>query len=100
VLFDAWGLPDTLVATALHHHSPLTAPRDHLLLVALVSIATQLALASGHVYSLEPVTLKRDLATLALLGLTPAYCDEVAGELAERVASLQSVISPQACITA
>ena len=54
VLFDAWQLPDGLIAAARHHHTPEAAPEPHRALVALVSTAATVALAGGFTYSLEP----------------------------------------------
>ena len=54
VLFDAWQLPDALIAAARYHHTPEAAPESHRALVALVSTAATVALAGGFTYSLEP----------------------------------------------
>ena len=54
VLFDAWQLPDALIAAAVHHHWPEAAPEPHRTLVSLVSTAATAALAGGFTYSLEP----------------------------------------------
>jgi HDOD domain len=54
VLFDAWGLPDPLVAAALHHHRPDEARPAHRTLVGLVGDGSLLALGCGFTHSLEP----------------------------------------------
>jgi HD-like signal output (HDOD) protein len=92
VVFQAWQMPDSLVAAAGHHHAPMDAAEQHRDLTALVNLGSNLALAIGHSYTLEPAPIQRNLAAMLWLGLTDADLDAVSAALPARVAELRSAL--------
>ncbi len=92
VLFEAWQVPDSLIAVAAHHHAPTNAPAPHRELTALVSLAADLALEICPGYELETVPLSRDLPAALELGLTAEHLDTVASRLPGRVDELTSAL--------
>jgi HD-like signal output (HDOD) protein len=92
VIFEAWQLPEPLIASARHHHAPLLAPEPHRALAALVNLGANLGLASGNTYTLEPTPIDRNTQIMASLGLSTENLDEVAVHLPERVAQLTAAL--------
>ena len=92
VVFEAWQMPDSLVAAAGHHHGPMDAPEPHRDLTALVNLGSNLGLAIGPGYMLEPAPIERHLPAMLWLGLTDADLDAVAAQLPARVAELGSAL--------
>jgi len=91
-IFEAWQLPDSLVAVARHHHDPMAAPESQRPLAALVNLGANLALACGSTFTLEPATIERNLQAMTLLGLTEEDLNAIALELPERLDELQSAL--------
>jgi HD-like signal output (HDOD) protein len=92
VVFEAWQMPESLVAVAGHHHAPMDAPESHRDLTALVSLGANLGLATGPCHALEPAPIERHLPAMLWLGLTDEDLDAVAAELPARVAELGSAL--------
>lgn len=92
VVFEAWKMPDSLVAAAGHHHAPMEAPEPYRDLAALVNLGANLGLASGASYPLEPAPIERDSPAMLSLGLTDKHLDAVAALLPARVAELGSAL--------
>lgn len=91
-MFEAWQLPATLVQAAQHHHAPLAAPESCRELAGLVHLGIHVALAAGHTYALERAPPPRDVAVMALLGVTDAELDTVTEGLSERLSLLQQAL--------
>lgn len=91
-VLDAWQLPDSLVAVAMHHHEPGAAPAAHRTLVSLVNLSSSLALATGHTFPLEPAHIAYDEGALAQLGLAREALEELARGLPERVENLRRAL--------
>jgi HD-like signal output (HDOD) protein len=74
IVFEAWQLPDSLIAAASHHHQPADAPEAHRTLVSLVAVAADVALACGSTFALEPVEqpAPRNRSETATLNLSEA----------------------------
>lgn len=92
VVFEAWQMPEALVATAGHHHTPMSAPSPHRDLTALVNLGANLALAIGAHHTLEPAPVERHLPAMLQLGLTAEQLDAVAAQLPARVAALGAAL--------
>jgi HD-like signal output (HDOD) protein len=92
VVFEAWQMPDALVAAAGHHHAPMNAPEPHRDVTALVNLGANLGLAIGSCYTLEPAPIERYLPAMLWLGLTDEDLDAVAAQLPARVTELGSAL--------
>ena len=92
VLFEAWQLPESLVAAVRHHHDPMAAPAAHCDLAALINLGAHLGLASGSTYTLEPVPGQCDLRVMTQLALDDEDVRGVAAALPERAAALRSAL--------
>jgi len=92
VVFEAWQMPESLVAAAGYHHAPMNAPESHRDLTALVNLGANLGLAIGPCYALEPAPVERHLPAMLWLGLTDEHLDAVAAELPARVTELGSAL--------
>src|ERR1700733_12828905 len=92
VVFEAWQMPESLVAAASYHHAPMNAPESHRDLTALVNLGANLGLAIGPCYALEPAPVERHLPAMLWLGLTDQHLDAVAAELPARVTELGSAL--------
>jgi HD-like signal output (HDOD) protein len=92
VVFDAWQMPESLIAAAGHHHAPMNAPESHRDLTALVNLGANLALAIGPCYALEPAPIERHLPAMLWLGLIDEHLDAVAAQLPARVTELGSAL--------
>jgi HD-like signal output (HDOD) protein len=88
VVFEAWKMPESLVACVRHHHRPADAPEPYRSLAALINLGASLALATGHTFTLEPAPVARDQSAMADLLLDEEALDEVAASLPVRVAEL------------
>ncbi len=93
VVFRAWNLPESLVAAVSHHHDPRAAPPGARRLAALVHLADQVSLGTGHDYALEPGVAPLREGTLEILGIQEAFLSHVSDALPERVRELQRVLS-------
>jgi HD-like signal output (HDOD) protein len=91
-IFEAWQLPDSLVAVARHHHDPLAAPEAHRELVALVNLGATLGLACGNTFELEPAPVERNLSAMTRLGLAEEDLNGVELELPQRLAELRRAL--------
>lgn len=69
VAFESWNLPPSLVALALHHHRPATAPERFRPLVAVIQVAGVLAVQAGFSGVFEPTDSVPEPEALQLLGL-------------------------------
>jgi HD-like signal output (HDOD) protein len=92
VVFEAWLMPDSLVAVAGHHHDPMNAPERHVDLTSLVNLGANLGLAMGATSPLEPACLERHLPAMRRLGLDDEQLDAVAAQLPARAAELGSAL--------
>jgi HD-like signal output (HDOD) protein len=92
VVFEAWQMPESLVAAAGNHHAPMNAPECHRDLTALVNLGANLGLAIGSCYTLEPAPMERHLPAMLWLGLTDEHLDSVAAKLPARVTELGSAL--------
>jgi HD-like signal output (HDOD) protein len=92
VLFEAWQMPESLVAVAAHHHAPMNALEPHRDLTTLVNLGAILALGIGLGYMLERGPIERHLPAMRWLGLTDEHLDAVAAQLSARVAELGSAL--------
>jgi HD-like signal output (HDOD) protein len=92
IIFDAWQLPDTLVAAGQHHHDPMAAPQAHRELAALVNLSANLALACGNTFTLEPVPVEPHGPAMTQLGLGEEQLNRVAAELPKRIAELRGAV--------
>jgi len=92
VIFEAWQLPESLIAGTCHHHDPMQAPAPHRQLAALVNLGATLGLAAGNTYALEPTPSERNEQAMECLGLSGSQVDEVAESLPERVAELSAAL--------
>jgi len=92
VIFEAWQLPENLVAGTCHHHDPMLAPEPHRKLAALINLGANLGLAAGSTYALELAPSERNEQAMDCLGLSSAQVDEVAEALPERVAELSAAL--------
>lgn len=93
LVFRAWNLPESLIAAVSHHHEPAAAPPGSRRLAALVHLADQVSLGTGHVYALEPAAAQLCDGTLEILGLQETFLSHVREALPERVRELQRVLS-------
>ena len=93
VVFEAWHLPDSLIAAVRDHHDPQAAPQEFRDLAALINLAATLALAAGNTFALEPAARPRNPDAIARLGLADGQIDEVAAELPARLAELKKAFA-------
>jgi HD-like signal output (HDOD) protein len=93
VIFEAWQLPELLVAAARYHHDPLSAPEAQRDTAAFVNLGANLGLDCGHTFALEPASVGRHGPAMIRLGLNDAQLDAVAAELPGRVAQLSAALS-------
>jgi HD-like signal output (HDOD) protein len=92
VIFEAWQLPEALVAAAWHHHDPLAAPEAHRDLAALVHLGAHLALRGDNAFGLEAAVAGRNPLVMARLALTEADLDQAVAELPGRIADLRAAV--------
>lgn len=92
VIFDAWHLPDSLVAASRHHHEPLEAPLAHRKLAATVNLGAHLGLACGYAFGLETSAGTPHAGALSVLGMGPEDLAGIRTEAMERVAQLQRAL--------
>jgi HD-like signal output (HDOD) protein len=92
IVFDAWKLPESLVAAVANHHAPLQAPAAHRDLAALVSLGAEIGLACGHGFSLEREPVEGESAGARLLGMDPEQLALLTADLAPRIENLQSAL--------
>jgi HD-like signal output (HDOD) protein len=92
VVFEAWQMPEALVAVAAHHHAPMQSPEPQRDLAALVNLGATLAVAICPGYPVEATNSGRHPAAVQWLGLTDAQFDAIAEPLPARVAELESAL--------
>ena len=91
-IFEAWQLPQSLIAATQHHHDPTAAAARDQRLAALVNLGANLGLASGHTFSLEPAAVIRNAPAMALLGFDDGDLDSIAFDLPQRVVELNRAL--------
>ena len=92
VIFEAWQLPESLIAAARDHHDPMAAAPPHRELAALINLGANLGLAGGSTFGLEPSRVARNAPAMAWLGLDDGQMDGVAVDMPARVAALRSAL--------
>jgi HD-like signal output (HDOD) protein len=92
VIFEAWQLPESLIAAAREHHDPMAAAPPHRELAALINLGANLGLAGGSTFGLESSRVARNAPAMACLGLDDAQLDGVAVDMPARVAALRSAL--------
>lgn len=92
VVFEAWRLPESLVAAARHHHDPQGAPEQHRELAALINLGATLGLEAGTTFALEPAAGARNARAMADLGLDHEQVDRVAVALPGRLAEFRQAM--------
>jgi HD-like signal output (HDOD) protein len=92
VIFEAWQLPESLIAAARDHHDPMAAAPPHRELAALINLGANLGLAGGSTFGLEPSRVARNAPAMAWLELDDDQLDGVAVDMPARVAALRSAL--------
>jgi HD-like signal output (HDOD) protein len=92
VIFEAWQLPESLIAAARDHHDPMAAAPAHRELAALINLGANLGLACGSTFGLEPSRVARNAPAMAWLELDDDQLDGVAVDMPARVAALRSAL--------
>jgi len=91
-IFEAWNLPESLVAAVHDHHDPAAVTPAHRPLAALINLGAHLGLASGHTFTLEHTPASRNPFAMACLGHDDAELDRIAEELPSRVHELNKAL--------
>lgn len=91
-IFEAWQLPESLIAATRHHHDPMAAAEPHRRLAALVNLGATMGLAGGHTFTLEPAAVGRNAAAMQSLGLEDEDLDRIAIDLPQRVMELNRAL--------
>jgi HD-like signal output (HDOD) protein len=92
VIFEAWQLPESLIAAARDHHDPMGAAPPYRELAALINLGANLGLAGGSTFGLEPSRVARNAPAMAWLELDDDQLDGVAVDMPARVAALRSAL--------
>jgi HD-like signal output (HDOD) protein len=92
VIFEAWQLPESLIAAARDHHDPMGAAPPHRELAALINLGANLGLAGGSTFGLEPSQVPRNAPAMASLELNDDQLDGIAIDMPARVAALRSAL--------
>ena len=92
VIFEAWQLPESLIAAARDHHDPMGAAQPHRELAALINLGANLGLAGGSTFGLEPSQVARNAPAMASLELDDDHLDGIAVDMPARVAALRSAL--------
>jgi HD-like signal output (HDOD) protein len=92
VIFEAWQLPESLIAAARDHHDPMGAAAPHRELAALINLGANLGLAGGSTFGLEPSQVARNAPAMASLELDDDQLDGIAVDMPARVAALRSAL--------
>ncbi len=92
VMFEAWQLPDSLVAAARHRHDPMEAPEAHRELASLVNLGANLALACGSTFMLEPAAVECNALAMTQAGIGEVDLNGVAAALPEHLAELRRAL--------
>ncbi len=108
VIFEAWQLPESLIAAARDHHDPMAAAPLHRELAAFINLGANLGLAGGSTFGLEPSSVARNAPAMAWLELEDGQLDDIAVDMPARVATLRSALldpwavraSPSAALSA
>jgi len=91
-VFEAWQMPESLVAVASHHHAPMDAPEPQRDLAALVNLGASLGLAIGSNYALEPAPIAHHFPAVRWLGLTDEHLDLATSQLKTRLPELNAAL--------
>jgi HD-like signal output (HDOD) protein len=92
VIFEAWQLPESLIAAARDHHDPMAAAPPHRELAVLINLGANLGLACGSTFGLEPSQVARNAPAMAWLDLDDVQLDGIAVDMPARVAALKSAL--------
>jgi HD-like signal output (HDOD) protein len=92
VIFEAWQLPESLIAAARDHHDPMGAAVPHRELAALINLGANLGLAAGSTYGLEPAQVARNAPAMASLELDDEQLNGIAVDMPARVAALRNAL--------
>jgi HD-like signal output (HDOD) protein len=92
VIFEAWDLPESLIAATRHHHEPTAGADRHRELTALIALGASLARGAGFTFTLEPIPLASARSSMIELGLNDDELDAIAASLPERVAALTQAL--------
>ena len=93
VVFENWGVSESLIDSAGCHHHPLQSPVTNQRLTWLVHFGLQLAAGATFRFPGEPVHAVRNADAMALLGLSDALLDEAQAMLPERLSQLQEALA-------
>jgi len=91
-VFEAWQMPESLVAVARHHHAPMDAPEPQRDLTAVVNLGASLGLAIGSSYSLEPAPIAHHVPAVRWLGLSDEQLDIATSQLKARIPELNAAL--------
>jgi HD-like signal output (HDOD) protein len=92
VIFEAWDLPESLIAVARHHHDPSAAPDAHRDLAALIDLSATAAHGAGFTFTLGPVPSICKPSSMSRMGLNQDEVAAVVDSLQERVAILTQAL--------
>lgn len=92
IIFEAWQLPESLIAAARAHHDPMGVAAPHRDLAALIHLGAILGLSSGSTFGLEPSQVARNVPAMAWLQLDDEQLDAVAAALPAQVSALRSAL--------
>jgi hypothetical protein len=93
VVFENWGVSESLIDAAGYHHHPMQSPVTNQRLTWLVHFGLQLAAGAAFRFPGEPVHAVRNADAIAMLGLSDALLDEAQAMLPERLAQLQEALA-------
>ena len=93
VIFDAWQLPQSLIAGIRHHHDPMMAPEPHREVAALVNLGATVGLAVGSTHTLEPIAVEHNAPAMARLGVSAEQLESVTRALPDRLAHLSRALA-------
>jgi HD-like signal output (HDOD) protein len=85
LVFEAWHMPGSLIATAGHHHDPLAAAAEYRDLASLVNLGSSLALRAGHTFAFEPWSVPYALAVTQRLDMDAEELDTIGAALPAQV---------------
>ena len=93
VVFENWGLSESLIDAAGYHHHPFQSPVTNQRLTWLVHFGLQLAAGAAFRFPGEPVHAVRNAGAMAMLGLSDALLDEAQTMLPEGLSQLQEALA-------
>jgi HD-like signal output (HDOD) protein len=92
VVFEHWGLPESLIVAARDHHDPMAARESHRTLPVLIGLGATLSRETGNGFTLESAQIVRDPRAMAWLGVTDQELDAVVAALPGRVTQLRQML--------